>query len=77
MPKHSFLPTTSDVLRSMVDGILESYENPWDVLAELAQNSIDAIRKSGVVKGHLDVEIDQKNEKYFGLTTDVGSILVT
>lgn len=70
MPKHSFLPTTSDVLRSMVDGILESYENPWDVLAELAQNSIDAIRKSGVVKGHLDVEIDQKKRKI--LWTDNG-----
>jgi sensor histidine kinase regulating citrate/malate metabolism len=44
----------------MIEGVLESYENPWDLLAELAQNSMDAIRAGDTPKGDLAVHIDQK-----------------
>jgi hypothetical protein len=57
---HSFLPKSTDVLRTMIEGVLESYENPWDLLAELAQNSMDAIRAGDTPKGDLVVHIDQK-----------------
>ena len=58
MAKHSFLPNSTNVLRSMIEGILESYENPWDLLAELAQNSMDAIRSAKVDKGNIALNID-------------------
>ena len=51
----SFLPTSDDVLRTMLQGIMESYDNPWDILAELSQNALDAIHKKEPTKGHLHV----------------------
>ena len=63
MPKHSFLPNSTHVLRSMIEGVLESYENPWDLLAELAQNSMDAIRARDPDKGSISIEIDQKKAR--------------
>lgn len=61
MAVHSFLPDSAPVLRSMVQGIMESYENPWDLAAELAQNSVDAIRAAGDRKGKI-VALLQKDK---------------
>lgn len=42
---------------------MESYENPWDILAELTQNSIDAIHQRKPAKGHIKLNIDtSKNQ---------------
>ena len=36
---------SSDSKRRRVRSILENYTNPWDILCELVQNSVDAIRR--------------------------------
>ena len=59
----SFLPTSDDVLRTMLQGIMESYDNPWDILAELSQNALDAIHKEEPTKGHLHLKLDAKRAK--------------
>jgi molecular chaperone HtpG len=49
MPKRdpvSFLEkTTNKILHTQIKNICSSYSHPWDILAELTQNSIDAIRQ--------------------------------
>ena len=50
MTQQSFSANSVDILRTKLSGILESYANPWDLLAEMAQNSIDSIRQLGVVR---------------------------
>lgn len=58
MNTHSFLPSSQEILHSMISGIMESYENPWDILAELAQNSMDAIHEQAPPKGHVSLHIN-------------------
>ncbi|MDG6970067.1 MAG: ATP-binding protein [Nitrososphaerota archaeon] len=42
-----FLAEPSDIrLRKEIQNIRDSYSHPWDLLAELLQNSVDAIRRS-------------------------------
>ena len=42
----SFLETTTNkILHTQIRNICASYSHPWDILAELSQNSIDAIRQ--------------------------------
>ena len=56
-----FLQFSVDSIRSSVKGIDDSYRNPWDILAELAQNSVDAIATAGV-KGKIRIEINSKDK---------------
>ena len=41
----SFLQPNIRSIRKAIKGIDESYSNYWDILAELTQNSIDAINR--------------------------------
>jgi hypothetical protein len=50
-------PNISQIRHSIL-GIDDSYNNVWDVYAELTQNSVDAIRKRGSGKGRINLEVD-------------------
>lgn len=52
-----FLQSSVDSLRQSIKGIDDSYNNFWDILAELAQNSVDAINETGT-PGTINLEID-------------------
>jgi molecular chaperone HtpG len=58
---------TEELLRKQIKNIKESYTHPWDVLAELLQNSVDAIRRymknfPQSKKDHIiEIQIDGRN----------------
>ena len=54
----SFLPNSVKALRTMLTGIIGSYDNAWDLLAELTQNSVDAVRRT-TEQGLISVQVDQ------------------
>ena len=58
MSKIDFLTPDNEQIRHQIKGILKSYSHEWDLLAELAQNSVDAIRASNVEKGRIELSID-------------------
>lgn len=45
-------------IRHSIKGIDDSYNNAWDVYAELLQNSVDAIRQSDVDIGIIKIEVN-------------------
>jgi anti-sigma regulatory factor (Ser/Thr protein kinase) len=56
--KVDFLKPKTDEIRHQIRGILDSYTHDWDLLSELAQNSVDAIREANPEKGHIELTID-------------------
>ncbi|MGX4764224.1 ATP-binding protein [Holzapfeliella sp. JNUCC 72] len=64
MENIDFLKPETDQVRQSIKGIDDSYNNPWDILAELSQNSVDAIReqysqkKSKDYTGKIMIKID-------------------
>ena len=64
MPKNiDFLTPNTTQIRHQIRNIIESYNHDWDVIAELAQNSVDAITVEQPVKGHMRLEIDSLNKR--------------
>ena len=61
MEKVDFLKPTIDIIRSSVKGIDDSYRNPWDILAELLQNAVDAVNMANV-NGKIDLEINAQEK---------------
>lgn len=59
----SFLQPTINSIRKSIRGIDDSYNNFWDVLAELLQNSVDAINAKEDKKGTILIEVDSINKK--------------
>lgn len=55
-----FLNPDTAQIRHQIRGILDSYSHEWDILAELAQNSIDAIRRQPPTRGHIKLVVDAK-----------------
>jgi molecular chaperone HtpG len=53
-----FLAPDIEQIRHQLTGVLESYSNDWDIIAELLQNAIDAIVLRNPVKGEVLIEID-------------------
>ena len=55
-------------MKTAIRNICDSYSHPWDILAELVQNSVDAIKKWNNInkklerKHFINIEIDQKNK---------------
>lgn len=45
-------------IRHSITGIDDSYNNSWDIYAELTQNAVDAIRQSKSKKGRIHLEVD-------------------
>lgn len=62
MGKINFLQQSIKQTKKSIRDIDDSYNNEWDILAELCQNSIDAIRKKGVKKGVLKLLVDSQNK---------------
>ncbi len=52
-----FLKSSINSLRHSIRDIDDSYNNFWDIFAELAQNSVDAINNTGK-SGSIDIKID-------------------
>src|SRR3989338_4513630 len=53
-----FLNPGIDQIRQSIRDIDDSYNNDWDIVAELCQNAVDAIRKSNVAEGIIKLKID-------------------
>ncbi|MEQ5787866.1 ATP-binding protein [Erythrobacter sp. NFXS35] len=56
-----FLQPDPEQIRHQVRGVLDSYSHDWDLLAELAQNAVDAIARQKPVKGHITIDVDAPN----------------
>ena len=53
-----FLTPNAKQIRHQLKNVIDSYNNDWDILAELAQNSVDAIKLEKPIKGHIILSID-------------------
>lgn len=62
MEKIPFLKPTVNSIRKSIKGIDDSYNNFWDILAELIQNSVDAINKKPDKTGKIKIEVDALNK---------------
>ena len=60
--KIQFLSQSINQIRKGIKGIDESYNHDWDILAELCQNAVDAIRKAKPKKGIIKLFIDSQNK---------------
>lgn len=45
MTQNFLLANPEDRVKKQIENIYESYSHPWDILAELSQNSVDAIKE--------------------------------
>ena len=53
-----FLTPDTEQIRHQIFNILDSYSHEWDVLAELTQNAIDAVRQVDPEKGRLELTVN-------------------
>lgn len=53
-----FLQPTISSIKKSIKGIDDSYNNFWDILAELIQNSVDAIHQKSDQTGIIEIEIN-------------------
>lgn len=56
----SFLAPDIEQIRRSIRDIDDSYNNEWDILAELLQNSVDAIRETERARGKITIEVDAR-----------------
>ena len=63
----NFLEPDVDQIRHQLRNIIESYNHDWDILAELAQNAVDAIKVAKRNRGRLGIEINAI-QKYINIT---------
>ena len=59
----NYLTPDMSQIRHSIKGIDDSYNNNWDILAELIQNSVDAIRQKNDGDGVIKLQIDCVNKK--------------
>jgi len=60
---NGFLMPTLNEIRQSIRGIDDSYNNFWDILAELVQNSVDAIHRADINCGEIILKIDCVNKE--------------
>ena len=58
-----FLQPNVSQIRHQIKNILDSYNHDWDLIAELSQNSVDAITLLDPVKGHMKLEINAQKKR--------------
>lgn len=63
MKEIDFLQPDINIIRKSIRGIDDSYNNFWDILAELVQNSIDAIHKRNIENGIIKLKINCPNHE--------------
>lgn len=75
-PESIFGNSTDDIIRRSASRLLNNYSNPWDPLAEGAQNSIDAINRKyrTILADELGVSLDILNEAIETATNEVVEI---
>ncbi|WP_432361462.1 ATP-binding protein [Sporosarcina sp. UB5] len=61
--KIDFLSPGLSHIRKNIRGIDDSYNNEWDILAELLQNSVDAIRKNSQEENKIEIKIDSEQKE--------------
>ena len=57
-----FLNPGIDQIRQSIRDIDDSYNNDWDIVAELCQNAVDAIRKSEITEGIIKLKINAQRK---------------
>lgn len=67
-----FLSPGIDHIRKSIKGIKDSYNNEWDILAELLQNSVDAIRRANNKENKIDIIIDSQQRQIKVIDNGVG-----
>ena len=64
MPEQlDFLKPSITQIRHQIRNILHSYNHDWDLIAELAQNSVDAISLRAQGKGRMELEINASERR--------------
>ncbi len=58
-----FLKPRTEEIRHQIRGILDSYSHEWDLLSELTQNAVDAIRDGKPEKGRIELHIDAAGKR--------------
>jgi hypothetical protein len=61
--KIDFLQPDTEQIRHQIRGILDSYSHEWDLLSELAQNAVDAIRQGKPEKGRIELRVDAAQKR--------------
>lgn len=69
---YDFLSPGINHIRKSIKGIKDSYNNEWDILAELLQNSVDAIRKADNTENKIDIIIDSQQHRITVTDNGVG-----
>ncbi|MBF0542266.1 MAG: ATP-binding protein, partial [Nitrospirae bacterium] len=68
----NFLTPDLKQIRHSIKDIDDSYNHEWDILAELCQNAVDAIRKSKIEDGIINLRIDAINNSIFISDNGIG-----
>ena len=63
VPKLDFLKPDTEQIRHQIRGILDSYSHEWDLLSELAQNAVDAIRQGKPDKGRIVLQVNAATKR--------------
>lgn len=67
-----FLRPGVQQIRHSIRDIDDSYNNDWDILAELVQNSVDAIRKANINDGEINIKIDSLKKEIYVKDNGIG-----
>ena len=67
-----FLMPNNFIIRKSIRGIDDSYNNFWDIIAELVQNSVDAINKTEEKKGKIKIIINSIKRSIQVIDTGIG-----
>src|SRR5258706_12887759 len=71
-PVSNFLEQNYERIRQSILDIDDSYNTDWDILVELIQNSVDAIRKSERTDGKIEIRDDCQTQSLTIKDTGVG-----
>ena len=69
---NDYLTPHINQIRHSIKGIDDSYNNDWDIYAELIQNAVDAIRQSDIGNGHIELEVDCPNRAIKIMDSGIG-----
>ena len=69
---NDYLTPNITQIRHSIRGIDDSYNNSWDIYAELLQNAVDAIRQSNVTMGRIKMQIDCTTRTIIVIDNGVG-----
>ena len=67
-----FQLASDDDHRQFIQNIVDSYHHDWDVLSELCQNAVDAIREKTAASGRVDLLFDRTSRSIQVTDTGIG-----